>query len=124
MQLPYGPPSRQYDVANSVAYLYIGCVNSDCLPHTAEMVVVDTMAVAHNYCYELSIAGYLELGMRYEAGICTIVISMNGAFQCCPFCCRLNFDPKPSKTMDYSLWSTANFDKNVAETKNHFKDII
>ena len=24
---------------------------------------------------------YLGLGMRYEAGICTIVISMNGAFQ-------------------------------------------
>ena len=26
-------------------------------------------------------ARYLRLGMRYEAGICTIVISMNGAFQ-------------------------------------------
>ena len=26
-------------------------------------------------------ARYLGLGMRYEAGICTIVISMNGAFQ-------------------------------------------
>ena len=24
---------------------------------------------------------YLGLGMRYEAGICTSVISMNGAFQ-------------------------------------------
>ena len=24
---------------------------------------------------------YLGLGMRYEAGICTIVISMNGAFK-------------------------------------------
>ena len=39
-------------------------------------------------------ASYLGLGMRYEAGICTIVISMNGAFKKCPFCCRLNFDPK------------------------------
>jgi len=35
--------------------------------------------------------------MRYEAGICTIVISMNGAFIWCPFCCRLNFDPKSWK---------------------------
>ena len=26
-------------------------------------------------------ASYLRLGMRYEAGICTIVISMNGAFK-------------------------------------------
>ena len=26
-------------------------------------------------------AKHLGLGMRYEAGICTIVISMNGAFQ-------------------------------------------
>jgi len=26
-------------------------------------------------------ARYLGLGMRYEAGICTIVISMNGAFK-------------------------------------------
>ena len=39
-------------------------------------------------------AVYLGLGRRYEAGICTIVISMNGAFQRCPLCCRLNFDPK------------------------------
>ena len=54
---------------------------------------------------------YLGLGMRYEAGICTIVISMNGAFQLCPLCCRLNFDPKSWKTMDYSLWSSAIFDK-------------
>ena len=37
---------------------------------------------------------YLGLGMRYEAGVCTIVISMTGAFQRCPFCSRLNFDPK------------------------------
>ena len=36
----------------------------------------------------------IRLGMRYEAGICTIVISMNGAFQSFPFCCKLNFDPK------------------------------
>ena len=40
-------------------------------------------------------ASYLGLGMRYEAGICTIVISMNGAFKKCPFCCRLNFHEKP-----------------------------
>jgi len=26
-------------------------------------------------------ARYLGLGMRYDAGICTIVISMNGAFR-------------------------------------------
>ena len=26
-------------------------------------------------------AGYLGLGRRYEARVCTIVISMNGAFQ-------------------------------------------
>ena len=67
---------------------------------------------------------YLWLGRRYEAGICTIVISMNGAFQWCQFCYRLNFDPKSWKTMDYSLWSSAIFDKNVTETKIHFKDII
>ena len=43
---------------------------------------------------QTNITRYLGLGMRYEAGICTIVISMNGACQLCPFCCRLNFDPK------------------------------
>ena len=42
-------------------------------------------------------ARYLGLGMRYGAGICTILISMNGAFKWCPFCCRLNFDPKSWK---------------------------
>ena len=47
-------------------------------------------------CFGLSaiFARYLGLGRRYEAGICTIVISMNGAFQRCPFYGRLNFDPK------------------------------
>ena len=60
--------------------------------------------LSDNLCYR-----YLGQGMRYEAGICTIVISMNGAFKSCPFCCRLNFDPKLLKTMDYSLWSSAIF---------------
>ena len=46
-------------------------------------------------------ARYLGLGMRYGGGICTIVISINGMFKWCPFCCRLNFDPKSWKTMDY-----------------------
>ena len=44
-------------------------------------------------------ARYLWLGMRYGAEICTIVISMNGAFKWCTFCFRLNFDPKLWKTM-------------------------
>ena len=59
--------------------------------------------------------------MRYEAGICTIVISMNGW---CPFRCRLDFDPKSWKTMDYCFWSIVIFDRNVTEIKSHFKDII
>jgi len=67
---------------------------------------------------------YLGLGMRYEAGICTIVISMNRAFSWCSFCCRLNFDPKSRKPMDYSLWWSAIFDKNVMDSKIHFQDII
>ena len=46
-------------------------------------------------------ARYLRLGMRYWGGICTIVISMNGAFKWCPFCFKLNFGPKLWKTMDY-----------------------
>jgi len=46
-------------------------------------------------------ARYPGLGMRYGAEICTIVISMNGAFKWCPFCFRLNFVPKLWKTMDY-----------------------
>ena len=50
---------------------------------------------------------YRGLGMNYEAGICTIVISMNEAFQWSPVCCRLNFDPK---SMDLALiWLTAIF---------------
>ena len=43
---------------------------------------------------------YIRLGMRYEAEICTILISMNRAFKRCQFCCRLNFDPKSWKTID------------------------
>ena len=35
-------------------------------------------------------ARYLRLGMRYETGICTFVISVNGAFKLCSFWCRLN----------------------------------
>jgi len=69
-------------------------------------------------------ARYLGLGMRYGAGICTIVISMNGAFKWCPFCCKLNFDPKLWKTMDYSLWSSAIFGKNMIDIKIHFYDIV
>jgi len=39
-------------------------------------------------------ARYLGVGMRYEDGICAIVISTTGAFKWCPSCCRLNFNPK------------------------------
>ena len=56
-----------------------------------------------------TLRGYLGLEMRYEAGICTIVISVNRAFS------RLNFDPKSRKTMDYSLWSSA---KNATKIKS------
>ena len=63
---------------------------------------------------------YLRLGMRYEDVICTIVISMNRAFKWCPFCCRLNFDPKLWKTMDYSLWLRAIFGKNETSIQNDF----
>jgi len=42
-------------------------------------------------------ARYPGLGMRYGAEICTIVISMNGAFKWCPFSCGLNFGPKSCK---------------------------
>ena len=64
---------------------------------------------------------YLGLGMRYESEIWTIVISMNRAFKWCQFCCRLNFDPKSWKTMDYSLCLSAIFGKNVTVINNHFK---
>jgi len=52
----------------------------------------------HANVWAMYYARYLGLGMRYGAGICTIVISMNGAFKWCPFCFRLNFDPKSWKT--------------------------
>ena len=48
-------------------------------------------------------ARHLGLGMRYGGGTCTIVISMNGVFKRCPFCCKLTFDPKSWKTMDYAF---------------------
>ena len=46
----------------------------------------------------------------------------------CPFCCRLNFDPKSQKSMDYtysssSLWPTVIFDKNVTKIKSHFFNV-
>ena len=50
-------------------------------------------------CSAMYSARYLGLGVRYGAGICTIVISMNGAFKWCPFCFRLHFDPKSWKTI-------------------------
>ena len=54
----------------------------------------------------------IRLGMRYEAGICTIVISMNGAFQSFPFCCKLNFDPKKT-----AFEVECDFGKNVTGNK-------
>ena len=71
-------------------------------------------------CSAMYSARYLGLGVRYGAGICTIVISMNGAFKWCPFCFRLNFDPKSWKAMDYSLWSSALFGKNMTKIKINF----
>ena len=68
---------------------------------------------------------YLGLGMTYRAGICTIVISMNGTFKWCQFCCRLNFDPKSWKTMDYgSLWLSTIFGKNGTSNKKTLWGII
>ena len=64
---------------------------------------------------------YLGLGMRYEVEICTIVISMNRAFNWCPFCCRLNFDPKSWKTMDYSLCLSAILAKMLPASKITFR---
>ena len=69
-------------------------------------------------------ARYLGVGMRYEDGICTIVISTTEAFKWCPFCCRLNFNSKLWKTMDYSLCSSAIFGKNMTDIKIHFLDIV
>ena len=57
-------------------------------------------------------ARYLGLGMRYEAGICTIVISMNRAFKWCPFCCKLNFDPKSWKNNGLYLLPSAQISKS------------
>ena len=37
---------------------------------------------------------YLSLGRSYEAGTCTIAISVKRAFKRYPFCYRLDFDPK------------------------------
>ena len=42
---------------------------------------VDHNGTIPNFISHSQMARYLGLGMRYEAGICTIVISMNGAFQ-------------------------------------------
>ena len=74
-----------------------------------------------NWCWAFCVdfTRYLGLGMRYEAGICTIVISMKGPFKRCLFCYRLNFYPKSWKTMD-SLWLSAILGKNEI-MKNIFR---
>jgi len=64
---------------------------------------------------------YLGLGMRYEVEICTIVISVHRAFKWCPFHCRLNFDPKSWKAMDYSLCLSAIFGKIWPASKMTFR---
>ena len=40
---------------------------------------------------------FLSLGRSYEAGTCTIVISVKGAFNWYLFCYRLDFNPKSGK---------------------------
>ena len=47
------------------------------LKHEVMDSILDILSI--NYASRDAI--YLGLGRRYEAGICTIVISMNGAFQ-------------------------------------------
>ena len=37
---------------------------------------------------------YLSLGRSYEAGTCTVAISVKRAFKCYLFCYRLDFDLK------------------------------
>jgi len=45
--------------------------------------------------------------MRYEAGDCTIVISIERAFKWCPICdfwCRTHFCKKSHSTRGYNPW--------------------
>ena len=44
--------------------------------------------IYYQYIYNIS------LGRSYEAGTCTIVISVKRAFKCYLFCYRLDFDQK------------------------------
>ena len=83
-------------------------------------VSFDTGYMEYANIWAMYYARYLGLGMRYGGGTCTIVISMNRVFKRCPFCCKLNFDPKSWKTMDYSLCLSAIFGKNVTNIKIHF----
>ena len=54
-------------------------------------------------------AGYLGLGRRYEARVCTIVISMNGAFQ----------DEFGPKIIDYIDFSRVRFNMTIPLPKMH-----
>ena len=47
----------------------------------AKMLVLGIDLEENVKCSAKYYAVYLGLGMTYEAGICTIVISMNGAFK-------------------------------------------
>ena len=62
-------------------------------------LTLDTWSMQIIIIWAMYYARYLGLGMRYGGETCTIVISMNGVFKRCPFCCKLNFDPKSWKTM-------------------------
>ena len=58
--------------------VYTGCHVTFRIHSTLAYSEFDTLFLL---LYTLVYAKYLGLGRRYEAGVCTIVISMNGAFQ-------------------------------------------
>ena len=60
---------------------------------------------------------YLELEWDMKMRFAPLWSAWIRAFKWCSFCCRLNFDPKLWKTMDYSLWLSAIFGKNVTGIK-------
>ena len=82
----------------------VQCARGGCCPS-----LINSMLWLHAATVVEGVLRYLGLGMINQAGICTIVISMNRTFKRCPICRRLN-----------SAQSHGNLcHKKVTNIKNH-----
>ena len=63
----------------------VQCARGGCCPS-----LINSMLWLHAATVVEGVLRYLGLGMIYQAGICTIVISMNRTFKRCTICHRLN----------------------------------